>query len=172
MLARAAATATFTFVGNTWMASAAVPASTVFSGVVISSSVNSGVFFSDAGPLWVWISAVVLRLGHQGHCVQHIKAAHCAVRQVDAPAVGLGRGAGLGVKIGIRKSADADGDKAQPGFQHRQTAFFGHLHGSGLHHVIRFLGQHLVQGDAGCAARFGAQGLGVRQLSAHRCTEV
>ena len=59
MLARAAATATFTFVGNTWMASAAVPASTVFSGVVISSSVNSGVLFSDAGPLWVWISAVM-----------------------------------------------------------------------------------------------------------------
>jgi len=114
---------------------------------------------------------LVLRLGHQGHRVQHIKAAHCAVGQVDAPAVGLGRGAGLGVKIGIRKSADADGDKAQPGFQHRQAAFFGHLHGSGLHHVIRFLGQHLVQGDAGRAARFGAQGLGVRQLAAHRCTE-
>ena len=114
---------------------------------------------------------LALCLGHQRDRMQHVKAAHRAVGQVDAPAVSLGRSAGFCVKIGIRKRADADGDKAEPRFQHRQAAFLGDLHRRRFNDVIRLLGQHFFQRCTGHTARFGAQGFGVRQLAAHRRAE-
>ena len=99
----------------------------------------------------------LLRLGHQGDGLQHIKAANGTACQMHLGTALHGSGLDLLVKIKVRKRANGNDDQIHAVFQYRHSHGAHSLHRSSLHNIFRLQCQQSIHIIADGTAYLGGK---------------